>query len=383
MNRFGQTKKILILLVLLFTVLSIVYVSSQDLTDISLKQTSQVILIKEYNLDLKDSKSTIVMDYLDKNSQSKFKVQIKEFENEKKLNSWLRNKVENSFNNYTINTNLVFVDENKNYAFWRSGNLSIQIIAIKKGLSEEEELISISELRKESPVFPDSLFNEYLEKYPSNCNDEGCLTEQALKEQLVQKANDWFRQNAAKIKSSNYYKDGIIFCPSNDSRFIKIQEEYLLTDEEIEQFRIHCKDNKSFEIKGADPSEELKECGKEIDNYIKENNLLTYDDEITLEECLHRESYAKEHKSLSSEDINLVFTKRNIYILEEIRFLKNLKEKNNEKVKELVDKSIKDKIEKRNKLHGFTEENNENKATHINSTNNRINIGRYWFEDEE
>jgi len=309
-------KVIFVFFVFVFLSISLTY--ALQIFNVELEDTPKIEFVNQYNHSTSKFDSFKVYDYKDKNSDSNYKVQVIGFDDERELDSWIKNKVEKSSEQREIDGNYLFVDKNNNYLFWRSGNKFIQIISIN---GEDSGIKSVLETLNSvgGGSFPEQLIKEYISQFPSDCDEEDCFSESYLMNHKITGGLLWFRNPPQNIKSSNYYVDGGGKCPKEQEGLDKLQKNLFLIEEEIEFIAEYCSNNDFYEINGAQIPRELKECGLAIDQYLAEKEISEYDYEITLDECLLRISFLKDQENnFSQEELESIFSKRNNNVFKEV-----------------------------------------------------------------
>ncbi len=378
--------KINIVAVLFLFIIFIVFVSAlQDSNEIKEEKIEGLEQVKKYDLIRTDLRfeSFEIHDYANKNKKFKFKIQIIGFESDARLDSWIMNKVEESASNKTIKGNVIFLDKNKNFVFWRNGTSFIQIINMKSNLSDVDALRE-SFKPGGSGVFPNSLINKYLEQYPSECSISGCMSKERQLEEKIRMGLLWFFRLPEVIKSLLDYS-GDESCPMTQEEWDVLKESPALDAWEIEEIRERCNKYGNYTDKNGLPlPNELKICGRMIDDYLAKNDKLVYKSHITLNECLVRERFLEDNKDLSSEEISVIFEKRNEQVLNEMTENDERKNKiKNKELQERTDKFVEEKIKERNRVHGFNATTNvktEIKNLPRNNSGKRPLFTHYWFE---
>ncbi|OIO41281.1 hypothetical protein COU56_02100 [Candidatus Pacearchaeota archaeon CG10_big_fil_rev_8_21_14_0_10_31_9] len=317
-----------------------------------------ISIIKEYEIKSDNFYSMKVYDYADVSNNSKFKVQIIEFDNESILDFWMEGKINGNSSSVNIDNNFIYISSDKDYAFWRNGNSFIQII-IDNNHQYKNSFKKFSNY-EEKDIFPARLIKNYLKKYPSNCGKDNCMSENRNTQDKLTESLNWFENPPLDIKTSSYYtwdKN----CPANESGWIQIEKSPSLSNEEIVEIKNHCQEYGVPKGKdGSKISSGLKECGKAIDKYLKDNNIAYNDDSIVLDECLLREHFLNNNVDYSQDMINLIFRERNNKILKKIELIESLKRD----IFELKTRNIA----------------NSNGKLKLISNTEKIKNNPYWFE---
>ena len=167
--------------------------------------------------------------YSDGVSDSKFEVQIIEFY-DKDINSiknenldlWIAPKIAFSSAMLKRGKNTVFIDDKKQSIFWRSGHLFVKINFIRN----YEDTRDIGD----ENLLPLNLLDEYLELYPSDCNDGKCEMHSEERWQ------EWLRKNQTtgefnRIRNdkktellNDFYYQSPIFNAKRDAELSELQK---------------------------------------------------------------------------------------------------------------------------------------------------------------
>jgi len=368
-----------ILLILIVLAIGIEFVASAPL------EINGYEFISE-NVKQVDVRNWITYIYSEDGSDQQFNVQIIEYDTKEDTDYYFNNK--ESIGNLEINGQIVFIEENNNYIFWRNGNILMIVRAVNHDLFSgiQDGSVDPSEIFESygSGDFPLPLIEAYLEEYPSECTDEGCVSEEWSLKEKIKEDLKWFWNPPEDIKDSNYYVSSGGSCPDNEERFLKIQKHRFLTDEELEKLKEHCKTNSFYTIIGKEIPYNIKDCMDEIDNYLKDNDIIENDEEIFLDECLLRERFIEDHEGYDSGILELLFNERNKIILRDIEFQQERREEyeNSDSYKEMqarIEESLDERRKKRdeklsddspNEITGQIVNNGDNEATDTKTEEN-------------
>jgi hypothetical protein len=378
MEKEGKLRVLIGLFFILILGISFVY-GYQTLSSHFKDDFSKIKLLKEKNISLGNLYPVITADYLDETTNSKFKVQIIEFDNEDKLDSWIKGKIEKSFKKEKVDGHFIYIDEYKNYVFWKSGLKNfVQITAIRYDKITTEAIRNNFKTEGKG-LFPQELIDDYISLYPSDCINEECLTENKRIAEKIKKDLKEYLINNKNPENLNNYEDKEETCPVNDEKLLEIQTRYSLNDEGVQTLKKQCETNGYFIIKGKKISSELKQCGKNVDLYLQSNGIIIYDDEETLSECLLRQDFLNNHRDYSQDQNSAFINERNQFILRDVKDQIELEDKRSANINSQIEKSILEKYEKRNLVHGFSQEPNK-KSTIDEKLNKRPEDMIYWFE---
>ena len=199
-------KNLLVFIFLIvFIILIVIGINALESTKASDKGKDKELpqLVKKYNSSREFFQGLTVYDYVDNSTNSRFKVQIIKFEDNAKLNSWIKNKVEENSGNLEVNGQIVFIDKNKKYVFWRNNNIFIQIIT-----GNTSDLRSVLDLRQiGSGEFNIPLIRNYLLEYSSGCTlTNKCIIKSSdeLLNEKIKEGLKWFENPPDDVKNSNY-----------------------------------------------------------------------------------------------------------------------------------------------------------------------------------
>lgn len=322
MDRRGKLKLALIAILVLLLIISFVY--STNVIELPfIKKPPKFELINQYEYNFSDLPIK-VYDYKSKSQGPNFKVQIMSFNDSKELDNWISYKVIKSSENKTVGKEVFYIDELKNYVFWRSGDKTfVQIIAIDSGLNDSNS-ITKSLRNNGKGIFSDKLISDYLLSYPSSCDSEGCYSKETKTANFVWENLKWFDSLPEDFKGSSYYI-GDSNCPLSDQEWAEVGKNPALTSSELDELKRYCSSHGTYKSSNGETIPVLvKNCGKEIDLKLRSNGIYEYDGEETLDECLLRERFLEYHKSYSQELINTLFEEKDRRLVRDMVDLEEL-----------------------------------------------------------
>lgn len=301
--------------VVFFLVLLIIFAAYavQSLESFSLRG-SNLRLINNYSSNLNNFHPTEIFDYVDGSTQDQFKVQIITFDDSGELDGWIKSKVEKSSESREIDGNVVFLDENKNYVFWRSGNVFVQIFMNNK-ISQDQ----VFDETLVEGLFSGQLIDEYLLKYPNACLVSGCASSHSVDEGL-----NWFENSDVHEEVNSYWNEYLFRsrCPMEETGWEKFREKS--SEEYIALLRASCKDifQATADLRKPVP-DKIKECGSELNRQIINQDITDYNQKMILEECVLRNKFGEENTFLSQSEKTAVFLRRDDSILRQLSHLRD------------------------------------------------------------
>lgn len=387
MDSLIKMKQALMLFILSFFVVFLVYISNGTFSSANLDE--DFLLLKNYSSNFSGD-IVRVYDYSDEVSNDKYKVQVVAFDSKEKLFEWIIPKVENSLDNFSINENIVFIEENRNYFFWTNENKVIKVSIVESENPDLELLFNnVKPIDKKN--YPKKLLINYLEQYESDCTVKGCYDDSVELEEKKREWRLWFLRPPRDIKDYRYYTDFIDKCPKSENELEKIRKKLFLSNGESEEIWKYCQDKEIYVIGGAEIPAQLKLCGKEIYNYLKTEGIAEYPPKIILDECILRQEFSETYYNVDSNDFNSFFVERDESLLKKIKLLDEVKDlQESEQISGRMEEILKEKRLNKNKSFVAEDSSSEfNDQTVDLSINQRLiyikggkktESGSVWFE---
>lgn len=261
------------------------------------------------------------------------------------IDEWIELQSKNGSRKYA--KDFVLINANNNEVFWKSGNIYVEVSdGRKKPASPEEMYKSMSQ--KGEKDFPEEIVLRYLEKYPSDCGEYGCVEIDYTKE-----IADFQRLiSISKIKAM--YESYSFECDSNWTKE-QIKEELLLhfdnldyiTESDYEGMIANCKKEGLFITPKKEKEPELEYCIKYLEDEISDRVDARIDEDITDECILRREiknmMLDKADRPYNDEFFEELFKKRDLAFADNLQ-KKLEKQKEPQRITTLVDGQYIEKI---------------------------------------
>jgi hypothetical protein len=290
----------IIVLVTIIMFISLGVVSADDVEYYAPDEIGDYELVDEHDSDPRNFHTIRVLRYENQEEGSAVYVQLIYFSEGVTvydLDYWVTRHVRDSNDVLEFGDDLIYV-ENSKYAFWRNGDMYVQVEETRTGSSPEdpEEFVT----SEGNDNFEESIILEFLEEYPSECNKYGCVPmaiEDFKKMYPFEEPEDLFQL-------TNSYGVLLTWCPE-DATFSSIKEKLDMlegairtdiTDEEINAMVEECEEKDSFTIDGRSITDDIRECF----DYM--NSLVKLPDEDALQECEMRKYFNERFNEDTVED---------------------------------------------------------------------------------
>jgi hypothetical protein len=205
-------------------------------------------------------------------------VQLYEF-NGSRLDKWITTYIIKANGNLNINGNIVYIGKDNKYIFWRTGQIFIRI-------SEKHPQAVTQEVQVDSngiENFDEDITLEYLNIYPSDCDEEECVIE---KEEVLEEVY-LFEEPEDLSKKARRHIGIDYICPTpNTLENIRetIGNYTQLSYSDIEKYVEQCEEYSRFLVEGIEPEGSIKDCYDYLELKLSERGLRANDYDI-LREC--------------------------------------------------------------------------------------------------